>query len=417
MKNFENPTITDNAEWRRNREEKKGRLSISHWLIDTHAHTGYPGGHKKLEEIMKGSETGSNCGHISLKSLVDYYCKIMKNKGVVVTDHSREPNVDKALPGYKKWFEKIYIENRWGKNKKEEELSEQEKIEMKKEVDDCAKKIAAYGDERLTANLEEINQLASMDSFRIFRGIEANLTPDGNFDTPMVERGEFEVVNCSIHPSQDKRFNKIIDNPQKYTELVIKGIKHPKTNIMCHIGYGSYPSGTPKEKREKVVYNFTNKLDWASIAEAAIENNVAIEINTKNLRSFICNKICNYEKYPKGDMSYVDDFKKELPALIPILSSKKIRNQLKPYFKQGLKIAIGTDEHGIDLTKKRAGELTDPNQKPPQEIIRRFWRCVKLTEKYFNDIFSDLDIKKENIINTYSVEKLEKFFKKEIVNE
>jgi len=37
---------------------------------------------------------------------------------------------------------------------------------------------------------------------------------------------------------------------------------------------------------------------------------------------------------------------------------------------------------------------------------------MKIVEKYFNQLFSELDIKQENIINTYSPEDLESFLKK-----
>jgi len=37
---------------------------------------------------------------------------------------------------------------------------------------------------------------------------------------------------------------------------------------------------------------------------------------------------------------------------------------------------------------------------------------MKIIEKYFNNVFEELGIKKENIINTLTVGQLEEFFRK-----
>ena len=187
----------------------------------------------------------------------------------------------------------------------------------------------------------------------------------------------------------------IVKDPQKYSDLAIKGINNPKTNIMCHIGYGC------KGFNHK-------KFDWSRIAEEAIKNNVALEINLGILMKHIFKNILSDPEF-SGKEKY-EKFEQELPRLIPILGHEEIRNKLKEYFAKGLKISINTDEHKnpfIDVDYKNEQAVGEFKKRD-----LRFWRALKIVEKYFNKIFQELEIKKENIINTYSPEELQKFLEK-----
>lgn len=234
---------------------------------------------------------------------------------------------------------------------------------------------------------------------KILKGVEASIRLDGSFDTPLIDEGRAQWVNASIHPEIDEEgFKDITSNPKKYTDLVIRGIENPKTNNIGHIGFDCPP-------------DLTGRLDWEQIAEAAIKNKVSIEINLKELTDYIYKDLLNYDKFPKNDKSYLKDLKEALPRLIPLLSDSLIRKTLSPYFERGLKIAINSDEHKNNFIRTKV-----ERDKISEEYLDRdfrYWRILKEVENYFNIIFKEASIKKENIINTYSFAELEKFRKKE----
>ena len=392
------------SEKRQIKAEKDNKLSISHWKGDLHTHTKSDVTPFTSPEKIVETRKGSNCGDIPLQVLAKYHALEMRNEYIAITDHSRDGDPQKALAGITKWFEDMYLKNEdWLEKafgKKKGELTEDEKIIIQKKAAAEAEKLALYGDERIEEVLREIDQLREGDiPITVLKGIEANLLPDGSFDTPMVKQGKFELVNCSIHPNVDgEGFQSVITDPKKYSELAIKGIENPKVNIMCHLGFDC-----PPEMMES--------LDWPAIAEAAIKNDVAIEINLKDLMDSIYKEFLNYDKYPKNDTSYIAEFKEKLDQLVPILSSEKIRKALKPFFQEGLKISINTDAHKIKFVESKVTEEGITENFKERDF--RFWRCLKILEKYFNDIFSELDITRGNIINTYSRDDLEKFISKE----
>ena len=321
--------------------------------------------------------------------LIQEHSKNLLNEYTAVTDHSRDPNPQAADRGLKEWFKNLYLKN---VIKKEEAfLSEKEKKEMEDNLDKWVPLVANYGDERLEWVLQEIDRLSGEGNFKVFKGVEVNLQPDGSFDTKMAEAGKFEMVNCSIHPDKsNKRYEEIINNAQKYSELMIAGIRNSKVNIFCHPGFGCSS-------------DLVERLDWKNIAEEAINNKVAIEINIKELMKYIYKNIKSPEE--------LKNIQAELPRLVPLISSPRIRNALSPYFKKGLKIAINTDEHKNPFikTKYKGDEIEGEFRKKSMG----YWRALKAVEKYFNEVFKEAGITSDNIINTYSKEKLEKFIKKE----
>lgn len=237
--------------------------------------------------------------------------------------------------------------------------------------------------------------------FLIIKGIEANLLPDGTIDTEMVAEGKFELVNTSIHPDMDPEgYAPFLEDPQKYTDLVIAGIKNPRTNIMAHIGYG-VSKGEAKA--------FVEALDWEQIAQEALDNTVAIEINLRSLMLYIYQEMMDKEKYPDSDTSYRKTFAEALPELVPLLSSAEIRNRLKPFFERGLTIAINTDQHESPFIHKKNADFSEYDI---DLLDVRFLRCLKIAEAYFNSLFNDTGIEQRHIINTYSAEDLQKFLQK-----
>jgi histidinol phosphatase-like PHP family hydrolase len=326
----------------------------------------------------------------------------MRNEFIAITEHSRDADTENAVRGMTEWFVGMYLSNNeWLKEnylKNKDELADSELEEIKGLAKTRAEEVAKYGDERIEEILNDIENSSETSGIKVFKGIEVSLMPGGNLDTEMVEQGKFDMVNCSIHPDVDKKlFEPIINDPDKYTDLILLGTKNKKVNILSHIG---------SETNDGVFEN----IRWDEIAESAILNKVAIEINLKKLITFIYKEILDYDKYPKNDNLYQSVLKTKLKELIPIISSEKIKKKIEPYFSQGLKIAINTDEHKNKFIKSK----TDKNGTEFNFIPRdmRYWRCMKIVEKYFNDAFKELGIKKENIINTFNVEELKDFFAK-----
>ena len=303
------------------------------------------------------------------------------HKFIAVTDHSRDADLEGAL-------------RYWGPKGRQD--------------------VAAYGDGRILNVYAEIDAVKKS-PLKVFKGIEVNLLPDGRFDSELPASSEVQCVNCSIHPDSDRNgFKYIINNPKLYAALVLKGIQNKHTNIMCHIGYGCEP-------------NVIESLDWNAICRSAIESKVAIEINLKSLMDLIFRKILNFEEFPANSVKYQKYFKKEIEneksKYIPLLGNPQIRKEMKSYFKNGLKIAINTDQHwnpfiGGENAKNENEfhKFNDPlRDNTTFRIMRiRFVRCLKIAEEEFQKLFDEQGITIENILNSYSIGKLSAFFKKAI---
>ena len=220
--------IINNAEKRRDKSEKKDELNISHWRGELHSHTLTDKSEINLPEDVIENRKGSNCGKIPLQALVRYHSREMLNDYMAITEHSRDGSPDKALEGVTGWFQGMYLNNeQWiektfGKNKSE--LSEEELNEIHARSKEEAQRVALYGDERLEEIYEDINNLDEehIGDMKVFKGVEVSLLPDGSFDTDITETGKVEWVNTSIHPEVDPAgFEKIINDPRKYTDLVV----------------------------------------------------------------------------------------------------------------------------------------------------------------------------------------------------
>ena len=410
MKNFEQPA--------EERKHKEPPVDLREYRGDLHTHHQDELGAGGSPDKIVAGRGGSNCGNVALTVLAEHQLEKLGHLFLGVTDHSRDPAAfsEKVKEDVTQWFYKLYLnDDQWlqktfGEQKTKQNLTDDEKKGINTLASNLAEELINYDDGRLKANLQNIDHLAKDlgNSVRLFKGVEVNLMPNGSFDTEMVERGEFELVNVSFHPGieRDKEGNlvgepadlEIVKDPKKLSDLFVTGIKHPKTNIICHIGYG-----VPD-------YDVVKELDWERIAEAAIGNQVAIEINLKVLMDYIYKEILDYKKYPAGDVSYRKKLRDKLPALVPIISDPAIAERLKPFFAQGLKITINTDLHKLpDLAKKEE----EPEKAAFSLRNIKYWRSLKIVEQYFNELFKELGIGPEHIINTYDVPELEKFLGKE----
>ncbi len=358
---------------------------------------------------------GSNCGEVALDVLVANHFERMQDEWMVVTDHSRDADPKEAMRYWVNYFRDQIISESSDLQEylavDQNILTDQEKNRLAQaleqvdlEAQEMARQVSYYGDERIRAGFAEIE---AQENDHIFKGVEVSMLPDGSFDTSMVEAGEFQYVNCSIHPKVDSAgFAEIITDAQKYTDLVVSGIQEPHVNVFCHIGYGCEPG-------------FAEKLDWDRIAEAALKNGVAVEINLKELMDYIYKDMFRYEEDPKDkskpvykvdENDYRQVFEDRLPKLVPFLSSGTIMQKLQPYIKRGLKIAINTDEHKSSFTERDKVEEKYPKLNGASSM--RFWRCLKIAEGYFNERFEQFGVKKEQIINTYTYEEMLDFLSK-----
>jgi DNA polymerase (family X) len=116
---------------------------------------------------------------------------------------------------------------------------------------------------RQQAEVDSVNR--SMKSFRIFKGAEVDILPDGRLDYPDKVMSGFDFTVCSIH----SRFNMTEDEA---TKRLIKAIENPRCTILGH------PTGRLLLAREGYPVNMKK------VIEAAAANGVAIELNAHPIR-------------------------------------------------------------------------------------------------------------------------------------
>jgi DNA polymerase (family X) len=101
--------------------------------------------------------------------------------------------------------------------------------------------------------------------FKVFKGIESDILPDGNLDYPDAILKTFDFVVASVHSAMQMSISKA-------TERLIKAIENPYTTILGHptgrllLRRGGYP------------------LDMPKIIDACASNSVSIEINAHPVR-------------------------------------------------------------------------------------------------------------------------------------
>lgn len=129
---------------------------------------------------------------------------------------------------------------------------------------------------RVADQQKEIDELnAKMKPFKIFKGIECDILPDGSLDYNNDVLASFDFIVSSIHSAMS--MDKI-----KATERVLKAVENPFTTILGHM------TGRLLLKRPGY------PVDHAVIIEACAKNNVAIEINANPWRLDIDWRWVNY---------------------------------------------------------------------------------------------------------------------------
>jgi DNA polymerase (family X) len=96
--------------------------------------------------------------------------------------------------------------------------------------------------------------------FRILRGIECDILPDGSLDLPDDVLAELEWVQASVHAGQRASAAEI-------TKRTVEAMRHPAVRCLSH------PKGRIINHRPE------NALDLEEVFEVALETGVAVEIN------------------------------------------------------------------------------------------------------------------------------------------
>ena len=123
-------------------------------------------------------------------------------------------------------------------------------------------------------SVEEIfEQHAEIDSlnehygerFRIFKGIEADILPDGSLDYPDDTLARFDFVVASVH----SRFKL---GRKEQTDRILRAIANPRTTILGHM--------TGRQLLRRPGYD----IDIGKILQACAKHAVAVEINANPWR-------------------------------------------------------------------------------------------------------------------------------------
>ena len=96
--------------------------------------------------------------------------------------------------------------------------------------------------------------------FRVLRGIECDILPDGTLDLPDDVLRELDWVQASVHAGQRARKEEI-------TRRVVAALRHPAVSCLSH------PKGRIINHRPE------NALDLERVFEVALEEGVAVEVN------------------------------------------------------------------------------------------------------------------------------------------
>jgi DNA polymerase (family 10) len=111
--------------------------------------------------------------------------------------------------------------------------------------------------------IDELNK--GFNSFKIFKGIECDILPDGSLDYDNKTLASFDFIVSSIHSAMKMDKNKA-------TERVLRAVENPFTTILGHM------TGRLLLKREGY------PVDHATIIEACAKYDVTIEINANPWR-------------------------------------------------------------------------------------------------------------------------------------
>ncbi len=143
-------------------------------------------------------------------------------------------------------------------------------------------KSAAYAgglkDDEVNKYFEEIDNLnKNVSGFKLFKGIESDILPDGSLDYSEDILSKFDFIIAAIH----SHFNL---SEEQMTDRIIRAIENKFTTMIAH------PTGRLLLARDPY------KVDIIRIINAAVENDVDIELNSSPFRLDLDWRMCKYAK-------------------------------------------------------------------------------------------------------------------------
>jgi DNA polymerase (family 10) len=101
---------------------------------------------------------------------------------------------------------------------------------------------------------------AELAPFRLLRGIECDILPDGRLDLPDDVLAELDWVQASVHGGQRMPRGQM-------TARVLEALRHPAVRCLSH------PTGRLIDRRPE------NALDLEAVYELAVSEGIALEVN------------------------------------------------------------------------------------------------------------------------------------------
>ena len=139
-------------------------------------------------------------------------------------------------------------------------------------------------DENISGYLEEIDIINKQNAgFKVFKGIESDILPDGSLDYDASILEKFDFVIIAIHSN----FNM---SEKQMTGRIIRGMQNRHSTILAH------PTGRLLLSRDP--YN----VNIIEIIDAASELDVALEINASPFRLDLDWQYCKYAKEKRVKM-------------------------------------------------------------------------------------------------------------------
>ncbi|MFC7204381.1 DNA polymerase/3'-5' exonuclease PolX [Haloferax namakaokahaiae] len=120
-------------------------------------------------------------------------------------------------------------------------------------------------DDELLEQADEVRAVAENADISVFHGVEANIDAEGHLSVADDVLDQLDVVIASPHSALDQ------DSEAAMTRLV-RAMEHPAVDILGH------PTGRIINRRPGLT------LDYGRLAEAAVENDVALELNASPYR-------------------------------------------------------------------------------------------------------------------------------------
>jgi DNA polymerase (family 10) len=113
--------------------------------------------------------------------------------------------------------------------------------------------------------IDEINQRFSRDQFRVFKGVESDILPDGSLDYPDEVLEKFDFVVASIH-------GQFRLDREAQTERLLRAVSNPFTTVLGHM--------TGRQLLRRRGYD----VDIEKVLAACAKHGVAVEINANPWR-------------------------------------------------------------------------------------------------------------------------------------